>query len=161
MSIGLTNAVGRPLFDPDQAPWSSQHVKVKEWKPRSAELASEVMRRWATYNWVNHISTKPRPKKCGVERSTTWLNDHPIDWPKHDISDWHEDVEFIVAEMKRRKDQMEKVCASIAEQNAALEGRWIGKEPILWLIHCLIEDDAIKSAFIHCHNSKDGMQLDS
>ena len=32
---------------------------------------------------------------------------------------------------------------------------------MLWLIHCLIEDDAIKSAFIRRHNSKDRMQLDS
>ena len=94
-----------------------------------------------------------------MERSTTWLNDHPIDWQKHDISDWYEDVEFIVTEMKRQKDQMVKVCASIAKQNAALEGRWIGKEPMLRLIHCLIEDDAIKSAFIRRHNSKDRMQL--
>ncbi len=29
MSIGLTDDVGRPVFDPEQAPWSSQHVKVK------------------------------------------------------------------------------------------------------------------------------------
>ena len=46
MSIGLTDGVGRPLFDPEQAPWSSQHVKVKEWKPKSANLCSEVFRHW-------------------------------------------------------------------------------------------------------------------
>jgi hypothetical protein len=89
------------------------------------------------------------------------LKDHPIDWQKDEISEWHEDVEFLVGEMKRRKDQLEKVCATLAEQNAALEGRWIGKEPMLRLIHCLIEDDGIKSAFIRRHNSKDRMQLEN
>ena len=108
MSIGLTDDVGRPLFDPKQAPWSSQHVKVKEWKPKSADLCSEVVCHWSTYNWVNHISVKPRPKKWGVDQSTAWLNDHPIDWKKDEISNWHEDVEFLVGEMKRQKRSIGK-----------------------------------------------------
>jgi hypothetical protein len=56
---------------------------------------------------------------------------------------------------------LENVCATLVKQNAALEGRWTGKVPILWSIHCLIEDDAMKSAFIRRHNSKDGIQLDN
>ena len=138
---------------------SSQHVKVKEWKPKSTD-SSEVIWHCSTYSWVNHISMKPRPKKWGVDPSTAWLNDHPIDWQNDEIGESH-DVEFVVGKMKRRKDQLENVCAALVEQNAALEGRWTGKVPMLRSIHCLIEDGAIKSAFIRCHNSKDRIQLDN
>ncbi|KAL3783747.1 LOW QUALITY PROTEIN: hypothetical protein HJC23_004866 [Cyclotella cryptica] len=145
MSIGLTDDVGRPLFDPEQAPWSSQHVKVKDQRALSYVLRLCIFGR--------HTSgAKPWQKKWGVDRSTAWLKDHPINWQKDEISNWHENVEFL-------RDEEIKGSIGKTEQNAVLEGRWIGKEPMLRLIHCLIEDDAIKSAFIRCHNSKDRMQL--
>ncbi len=41
-----------------------------------------------------------------------------------------------------------------AEKNA-LEGRWSGDQPMLRLIHCLIEYDHIHSAFLHRNDSMD------
>ena len=110
---------------------------------------------------MKHISTKTPPKKWRVDRSTAWLNDHPIDWQNDEIGERHNDVAFIVGEMKRQKDQLKNSCATLAEQNAALEGRWTGNVPMLRLIHCLIKDDTMKSSFICCHSSKDMIQLDN
>ena len=44
---------------------------------------------------------------------------------------------------------MEASNAEIAEIDAQLLGNWVGKYPHLRLIHCIVDNDDIKDAFIH------------
>lgn len=56
---------------------------------------------------------------------------------------------------------MMEAINSIEEKNAALEGRWSGSQPMLRLIHCLIDDEAIKSAFLHQADSMNCAELEN
>jgi hypothetical protein len=42
----------------------------------------------------------------------------------------------------------EKAAKEMEEESSLFNKRWIGKEPILWLIHALIDDDNIKRAYL-------------
>ena len=40
-------------------------------------------------------------------------------------------------------------------ETEALEKNWVGKMPYLHLIHCLVDDDTIKVAYLHRNNIND------
>ena len=51
---------------------------------------------------------------------------------------------------------MEASNAEIAEIDAQLLGNWVGKYPHLRLIHCIVDNDDIKDAFIHRNKTTRG-----
>jgi hypothetical protein len=149
MAIGLQNEDGTPLFKEDEEPWASSHVKVMEWKPTADHLHSEVLRRYYAYDFVQEIKRRLLNKAWARTKCINWLNEHPISWEDNGITDAAIDVLYVSEELSRRKALMMEGINAIEEQNAALEGRWSGSQPMLRLIHCLIDDDSIKSAFLH------------
>ena len=56
--------------------------------------------------------------------------------------------EFLLAAVDERLVIAEKAAKETEEESSFFNKRWIGKEPILWLIHALIDDDDIKRAYL-------------
>lgn len=136
-------------------------MKRRRWKPNNTHLNEEVTRRYHAYCFSNHISREPQTKRWDKTRATKWLREHPIDWKDEGISDAALDVEFVRAEITRRAAEMSSAVEEIEAEKEALEGRWSGDQPMLRLIHCLIEHDHIRSAFIHRNDSMDRDTLEN
>ena len=60
-----------------------------------------------------------------------WLNECPINWEDNGITDAAIHVLFVSEEIPKRKTLMMYADNAIEEQNAALEGRWSGSQPML------------------------------
>ena len=65
------------------------------------------------------------------------------------------DVVFVREEIARLTSELMKFIQESEAQKEALEGRWHGNEPMLWLIHCLIDFDHICDLFVHRNDSMD------
>ena len=146
---GLLDDNSALLFDPKVMPWSAAD-KVSSVKPNAADLKEEV-KRHASMN--PKIVIAPRPSTWTLQRLTEWLNEHPISGA--------DDVAFI------KKTVVERITITM-EENAAREkekedqelagggSSWIGKYPMLRLIHALIDHDNIKRAFLGLHDLPGG-----
>ena len=161
MTIGLNGSTGKPLFDEDQAPWSSGHIKKNDWKPTNAHLNQEVTRRYEAYCFENYLPRKPAPKRWDKQQALSWLREHPINWNDNGITDAALDVEFVRGEIARRAAQMSSAVEELEAEKDALEGRWSGDQPMLRLIHCLVEFDHIRSAFLHRNDSMNRNTLEN
>jgi len=82
----------------------------------------------------------PRPSQWKLAKLQMWLDNNPV------IDD---------GECTFLRDAIdERICASAraeAEKAVVLalfNKKWVGKEPILWLIHALIDNDEIKHAYL-------------
>ena len=98
----------------------------------------EISRCWTAYSWALHgIASCPRPKGWKAEKAMSWLMYHPINWAagSDSILDIKNDVKFVMQEMKKKKVLLQDNATTKAEQDAELEGRWIGSIPLLRLIH--------------------------
>ena len=62
IAIGLVDNNGNPLFDSEQAPWSTGHIKVKDWRPENKHFSAEVDRLYSAYGFNRHIKRKPETK---------------------------------------------------------------------------------------------------
>ena len=109
-------------------------------------LMDEINRHWTAYSWALHgIASCLRPKGWKAEKAMSWLMDHPIDWAagSDSILDIKSDVNFVMQQMEKKKVLPQDYATTKAEQDAELEGRWIGGIPLLHLIHTLIDDEEI------------------
>jgi hypothetical protein len=162
MAVGLKDDEGSPLFDENQEPWSSSHLKVREWKPSVDQLRAEVLRRYDCYCFADLLNNKrPLNKSWTVKKCMDWLIQHPINWEDKGITDAALDVLFVSDEMSNRKALAMDGINAIEEQNAALEGRWSGSQPMLRLIHTVVDHDDIKLAFLHRSDSLARPQLEN
>ena len=147
MSIGLKDENNAVLLDINQSPWNS--MKSADRKPTKVNLANEIQRRTTAYSWKPQDNFKmPKPKKWSVGDCMKWLTEHPIDWVKDGINDCELDVEFVKQEIARRRMSLQAAAAEKEAEASELEGRWTGRLPLLRLIHCLIEFDDIRAAYI-------------
>ena len=99
----------------------------------------------------------PYLEKYNITPATEWLVKHPITG--------EDDISFILRTIAVRRDAAEKVAAERANKASALTtsgANWIGKYPVLHLIHALVDDDEIKREFLTCHNLTGGrLQLEN
>jgi len=133
MAIGLTKVDSpEPLIDTTQLPWST--LKSKDIKPSAQQMKDEVERR-AKQN--PPAGPHPHPKYWNIKALLEWLNKNPITKAL--------DVTFIRTETDRLlcclTEQQE-------EQARISQGQWRGSVPMLRLIHCLVDNDDIKGAFL-------------
>ena len=161
MAIGLNDGDGNPLFDEGQEPWSSSHVKVTDWKPSNDVLRLEIKRRYGAYSFLKHVKKEPMTKSWRRQKCLDRLLEHPISWQDNGSTDAALDVEFVTNEIARRKALMTQAVVDVEEQSAVLEGRWVRREAMLRLIHCVIDDDVIKRAFLHRFDSMERGQLEN
>ncbi len=80
---------------------------------------------------------------------------YPMDWKDNGITDAALNVVFVREEIARRIAELMKFIEESDAQSDALEGRWSGDEPMLRLIHCLIDFDHIRDLFVHRNGSMD------
>ena len=139
LSLGLTNDDGTPIFDLSVLPWSAA-APPSSLKLSAKELRCEVTRRCVA---AENVLNAPRPGQWPVKKSTEWLIGNPI------VAE--EEVAFI------KKTILDRVSVS---EHAGLEGvpslpssksgggNWVGKYPYLRLIHAIIDDNDIKTAYL-------------
>jgi hypothetical protein len=149
MSIGLQNLDNNgPLVELTKPPWST--LAKKEVKLSVADLRAEIARR----------APADAPPRCGnwrVNRCNQWLLDHPITLV--------DDVLFIrkvvQSTIEECKTAMEEGAALTAKTTTPQQARWRGNTPYLRLIMCIIDDDAIRHAYLHRGDAMSRTELDA
>ena len=122
-----------PLIRLDNEPWSLVKSSIK---PNAKLLKEEIKRRYDVDGLIAPTE-EPKPKNWLVPKLTDWLVSHPIILPI--------EVNWILSEVNRLKSVLSQARN---EQASAHPGNWRGQLPMLRLIHCLVDDDAIKHAFL-------------
>eukprot|EP00970_Alexandrium_tamarense_P000876 scaffold103_cov193-Alexandrium_tamarense.AAC.7 len=139
MSRGLVDEAGEPLFDENAEPWCK--VNPREWQSSRDDLAKEICRRWEDY--VGKVEGKPRPAVL------EWLINNPIaTLGDGDGNTRDADCMFLRYQMGEVKKLRTVSIAEMAEQQALLEGNWVGPDPIIRLFHCIIDHSHILQKFL-------------
>jgi hypothetical protein len=135
--------VSQPLLDLDKNPWNG--LKASSIKPRASDYKSEIERRCLVFG----ISSIPRPNAWSLKKTQDWLNDNPITV--------EEEVAFLRATVTAEKSKMKMALATANMEAELLSGKsWTGKIPYLRLIHCLVDNDEIKRAYLSRNNIPTG-----
>ena len=155
LCCGLKNSDGTNLIDIDDDPWKS--LPPLTTKPNAADYKAEVTRRYHLLN-LSAVGVKdPRPKQWTLSRLLEWLKLHPL----RDASD----VQFLQETVKNRKVVAERVVAQRANDKVVhdkAEKNWYGPLPILRLLCCLTDNDAIRRAYLTRNDiSNDRIDLDN
>ena len=124
-------------------PWTSLG-KVSTIKPNAAELRAEVLH---CISLDNNILIHPHPKALTITQTKYWLSKHPIT-VEEDIAS----IKKIIAEQKNVAEMAMAEKASKTRDLLSSSANWIGKYPILHLIHALVDHDEIKRSFLTCHD---------
>ena len=144
LCLGLMNDDGTPAIDLSTAPWSMMKKSVL--KVSSKEYQSEITRRWNIMR-VTDPDLKangrwgiPRPNQWKLEKLQMWLNDNPV-------TDDGERA-YLLDAVNERIRASTRAEAEKAVVSALFNKKWVGKEPILRLIHALVDNDEIKHAYL-------------
>ncbi len=143
MCRGLLDEDGKQLLDPTSDPWKFFKPAATV-KPLADDYKQEIERRWNHYikdSPSGSVASAPRPKAWPMNRTLKYLDDNPI--PAQD------DVAFLKETVLLRRLQAYKTFDYQRAEKEKLEKGWTGKYPFLRLIHCIIDDDEIKRAFLH------------
>ncbi len=85
-----------------------------------------------------------RPSQWKLAKLQMWLEDNPV-------TDDGERA-FLLAAVNERIGAYARAEAEKAVVSALFSKKWVGKEPILWLIHALIDNNEIKHAYLERFN---------
>lgn len=77
------------------------------------------------------------------------VSNHPISLQNNGATPASVDVDFIIAELESVGQHLIIADEKRRHECEELKGNWVGKNPILRMIHCLIDFDDIKYSFIH------------
>jgi len=141
---GLMHDDGTPAIDLLTAPWSMMKKSVV--KVSSKEYQSEITRRWnimcaydpdlmANFRWGI-----PRPNQWKLKKLQMWLNNNPV-------TDDGERA-FLLDAVNERIGASTRAEAEKAVVSALFNKKWVGKEPILRLIHALVDNNEIKHTYL-------------
>ncbi len=115
-------------------------------RPKVDKLKAEIICCWnvicaGTPTALNQApKATPRPKQWSLPKVQKWLKENPIGTGFG--------REFLLAAVDEKLVLAEKAAKETEEESSLFNKRWIGKEPILRLIHSLIDDDDIKRAYL-------------
>jgi hypothetical protein len=161
LSIGLCDANGLKILDPDTPPWKNMNANII--KPKVDDLKAECIRRWHAFIRHDPDASKecrakePSNKYWDKKKLLKYLCDHPISGSC--------DVTFLRAEISKRREAAvdaakelisEKRQLDIADAAAKKYKSWTGKHPYLRLMHAIVDDDNIKRAYIHRNDVPSG-----
>ena len=141
---GLMHDDGTPAIDLLTAPWSTMKKAVV--RVTSNEYQSEITRRWnimCAYDpdlKANCRGGIPRTNQWKLEKLQMWLNDNPV-------TDDGERA-YLLDAVDERIGASTRAEAEKAVVSALFNKKWVGKEPILRLIHALVDNDEIKHAYL-------------
>ena len=147
ISIGIWVDNG-PYFDATQEPWCSMPKKTVT--VTNDSLRAEIKRRCAAYEWEGNV---PRPKSWNRNELLNWLQANSIQFlDQHGVHGGPEDEGFLFDEIDAHKALFLKAQQEEAAERDAMEGNWTGQYPYLRLMHCLVDHDDMKHAFLHRHD---------
>ena len=117
---------------------------VKRFTPTNKQLHDEVMRRKVLFGVKGKFSSQK-----GRVALLKWLEGHPRKNKR--------DVTYLRSEVAAFKTSLKQATSSC---NGSGSGQWRGDIPLLRFIHCIIDDDKIKEAFIACMRCLSREELD-
>jgi hypothetical protein len=158
MSRGLVYEAGEPLFDENVKPWCK--LNPTEWQASRDELATEITRRWEDY--VANMDGKPRPKQWKKPAMLEWLINNPIaTLGDGDGTTRDADCMFLRYQMGEMKKLRTDAIDALAQQQALLEGNWVGPDPIICLLHSIIDHAHIMQKFLTRLQSMSRLSLEN
>lgn len=146
LAIGLKNDDGSDMFDRSHLPWSAA-LRPSALKLTAADLRDEVVRRSVSFG----DKKAPRPNQWTMKVATKWLMENPIK-SEHEVA-------FIKATIASRIEVASRAALEPVAQEGrggAVGGSWVGKYPHLRLIHAVIDDNDIKTAYLSRLNIPSG-----
>ena len=145
-AIGLKGDDGKPIYDITVAPYADAQSKSK-WKPSREVLNAEVLRR---YNSVEAKPSMTVPGKDWTSKSSIyWLEENPLT------------TKTEVAETRAEVATFKALLISRATSAATIQGQWKNEFVYLRCIHCFIEDENIRAAYVRSFDALNKDQLDA
>jgi hypothetical protein len=158
LCYGLKNADGTPLIDLDALPWSQEPKAVT--KPANKDLAMEVLRRQKIFKDLKSDDRETakalamKPKNKPRDTLIQWL----LEWPIVDP----DCIDFLTTEANRVQHILQAAIDESRETAVAIQhGAWSGSIPYLRLIHCILDCDATRSAYLRRNEVKKRDELDA
>lgn len=151
LTRGMKDEAGQSMWvDLDEEPWSvfKKHEPQGS-KPIQKDWAAELIRRWCVRNPDKDPNDKkskcPRPKAWKLEKVLKALDEEEtISAP--------EDISFFQTEIATEKAFAIQLLSTASLESNQLVGDkdapWTGNIPILRLIHCIIDEDRNKRAYL-------------
>ena len=147
---GLKDEDGNELLDIKKEPWS--RLKTIIVKPSNADYVEEIVRRYQEKKKTDPslAGSAPQPKGWNEKKLLAWLDFHPIELPS--------DIAFLTGIVANCKALVRVYIEQQPDSGAGDSRNWKGKMPYLRLIHCLVDNDQIKHAFLQ-RNDIDSSRL--
>ena len=152
---GLMDKDGKnQILDIKEHPWTTLAASLI--RPNAIEYSKEIERRWELVldpkSSTASAMKAPRPKAWKLEKILEWLDSHPITGKA--------DVEYLQRIVRERKKVVEDAeiqrQASTTNDNHDTNKNWTGTHAYLRLIHCLVDNDEIKRAYLHRYDNPPG-----
>ena len=141
---GLKHDDGTPAIDVLAPPWLT--MKKSAIRILSKEYQAEII----TCHWEIMCSNDPDlktntrvipcPSQWNLAKVQKWLDNNPVTVDG--------DCAFLLATALQRIGAAARADAEKSVVLALFNKGWVGKEPILWLIHALIDNNDIKRAYL-------------
>lgn len=145
---GLKDNGGTLLLDVEKEPWSLIKPRTRI-KPTVDDYRTEVKRRWQGFvSSLEKGNKDPRPKNWNTEKCVKWLHNHPV------INS--DEVTYLQEVVSARKKLEEEGAESQRQERELLEKNWTGETPYIRLIHCLIDHEDVREAFVTRHDLAPG-----
>ena len=144
MAIGLRDNNDK-LYDGDKTDDRFPLKQKKSWHPGNDLLVKEIKRRKKIMN--DPSNTSQQTKRCDA-----------IDWMMKNPLTESEDVLFVKGQM----DEITKMVKNAEKEKEDMKRHinWTGTIPHLRLIHCLVDNENIRAAFLHSLKVMDKYELD-
>ena len=146
LCMGTKDEEGDDILNLTKEPWQLLETnkrakkKIKLLKPSSEVMKSHILWRWV--NICNSSPPTPRPKQWTLRQITEWFQKNPITGA--------DNISFLTSEVAKEKTlALASIQRGLSENQSLLGRNWTGEVPYLRLIHALVDDDNIKSAFLH------------
>ncbi len=107
------------------------------------DYQAEISRRWGVMCMMKPelgSQATPRPSQWNISKAQMWLIDNPVTNAV--------DRAFIISAIEEREAAKAKATLEKSAPMEMFNKKWVGKEPILRLIHTLIDNDEIKRAYL-------------
>jgi len=106
---------------------------TKKWFPNNEHLIKEIIRRKIIFG--DSSKTRVHTK---TDDAITWLIDNPITDPN--------DVFFVSNEVEMFLEDV--AIAEKDKEDSKKHMNWVGMDPHLRLIHCIVDDENIRKAYV-------------
>jgi hypothetical protein len=140
LCYGLNRDDGTPAIDVCMPPWSGMTKATL--RVAGKDYQAEISRRWGVMCMTKpelRSQPPPRPSQWNISKAQMWLIDNPVSNAV--------DRAFIFSAIEEREEAAKANKATSAPMEL-FNKKWLGKEPILRLIHTVVDNDEIKRAYL-------------